>query len=118
MFVSVIMERPLDPSLVSAPGEKLQVPQGKPERTRAKQYLYLVLTVLWLFPTFGALWIVANGGQPWLRAGSVVEAVDQVSFEEWVAVVLLLAHGVFVWLALRYRRLVAVSANPPAAERQ
>lgn len=94
------------------------MPQDETGRARAKQHLYLVLTVLWMFPTFGALWIIGYGGQPWLRAGSVVEGFSRVSFEEWVAVALLVVHGAFVRWALKYRRLVSASANRPTAERQ
>lgn len=78
-----------------------QSEDGKSPET-SKALLFLVLSVLWIFPSFGACWIIASDFSRWRIAENVT--FSSVKLEEWLAVVLLLLHGIFVFLALRFRR--------------
>jgi len=78
-----------------------QSEDGKsPEKSKAR--LFLVLSVLWIFPSIGACWIIASDFSRWRIAENVT--VSSVKLEEWLAAALLLLHGIFVFLALRFRR--------------
>ena len=62
--------------------------------------LFRMLTLLWLFPSAGALWLLL-ADTAWLRAGNALEHLHAVRVEQWVAVGLLLLHAWFAW---RWRR--------------
>jgi hypothetical protein len=70
---------------------------------------YKMLAMLWLLPSLGAVFVFANSPKPWLRSNSIGEGLAAVRFEEWAALVLLLAHVFFVGKAFRHR-------DEPAAE--
>ena len=118
MFNGMIPRHPSNPAPAPEmiPDAALSLRPARFEQARAKQILYGVLSVLWLFPSFGACWILGQSGQPWLRASSLVEGVQAVSLEEWIALALLCAHAVFAWLTLRYRKMVK-GAGPSASGR-
>jgi len=75
------------------------------QRYRPKTNLFTVLTVLWLFPTTGAVVIVALNAPRWFGSESLAEAFRAIGFEQWIALGLIAAHPVFAWLAWRYRRI-------------
>ncbi len=70
----------------------------------SKAILFRSLAVLWIFPTFGACWILASDFSKFLKVKSIVEFLSAVKIEEWLALILLLLHGVFIFLAIRFRR--------------
>jgi len=60
--------------------------------------LFSVLSMLWVFPSLGACWILFSD-RSWVREG-----VEGLKLEQWVAVGLLLAHVMFLWLRFCFRR--------------
>ena len=74
------------------------------QRYRPKANLFSVLTVLWLFPTAGAVAIIALNTPRWIASESLVEAFRSIGFEQWIALGLIVAHPIFAALAWRYRR--------------
>ena len=71
---------------------------------RPKAMLFLVLSVFWLFPSFGAFWLIEPDFLRWFDAEDLLSALGMIKLEQWIALALLLAHGVFGWLAWHYRR--------------
>ena len=76
------------------------------ERVKAKRLLYGMLSVLWFFPSIGAVWILcARRDNP-----------RGIPIEHWVALALLAAHLMLIMLALRnhfrLRRLGRVEKQP------
>lgn len=67
--------------------------------------LFGTLTLLWIFPSVGALWILAQNAE-WLRTGGLLASLAAVRLEQWIAVGTLLAHAWFIW---RWRRAVRMS---------
>ena len=69
-----------------------------------KASLFLMLAILWIFPSVGAAFILCASEAKWLHVTGILEGIRAVTFEQWIAVVILLAHPAFVWLAWRLRR--------------
>jgi hypothetical protein len=94
------MTRP-DPASAPGPAQTTNVP----ERTyRPKALLCSVLAVLWIFPSLGGLVIFLPALRGWREADSVAGALEGTRVEQWLALLLLLLHPVFIWLAWRFRR--------------
>jgi|SRR6266404_2456281 len=72
--------------------------------TARRKVLFTMLSVLWLFPSAGALCIILKDWKAWRRTGSVLEIVSSVRLEDWTAFLLLLAQITFIIQAIRYRR--------------
>jgi hypothetical protein len=69
-----------------------------------KASLCRMLAVLWIFPTVGAAFILGASEAKWRQADGILDGLRAVSFEQWIAFVILVAHLVFAWLAWRFRR--------------
>lgn len=69
---------------------------------RPKYQFCSTMSWLWVFPSLGALVILA--APRWPAAATVVEALGMVQIQEWIAAGLLLLHVVFILLARRYNR--------------
>lgn len=69
----------------------------------SKAVLYLVLSILWAFPSIGACWLIGSDVLKWFSAKSFVAALASVKFEQWIALALLGLHLFFVVLAFRFR---------------
>lgn len=80
-------------------------PENEPPVKISKAILFRSLAVLWIFPSFGACWILASGLNRLLGAKGFLDAFSIIKIEELLAVLLLLAHAVFIFLAIRFRRL-------------
>jgi hypothetical protein len=65
--------------------------------------LFKVLAMLWVFPSVGAIWILARSAHAWPASQPSV-MFQSIAFEEWVAMALLLMHVTFVALAWRLKR--------------
>ena len=78
--------------------------EGHRRTGRPKAMLFLILSVLWLFPSFGAFWLIEPDFKRWLDAKDLLTALGMIKLEQWIAFALLLAHGVFGCLAWHYRR--------------
>lgn len=74
-------------------------------RGQPKARLFQTLSLLWLFPSGGAVYILVRGMRQWPRVedglGGIVLAM---TFEQWIAVLLLGLHALFMVLAWRFRR--------------
>ena len=73
-------------------------------RYQPRAQLFRTLSVLWIFPSLGALCIWIAGGDGRMRAEGWAAKLQAVTFEQWIAALVLLAQPTFVWLAIRYRR--------------
>ena len=60
--------------------------------------------MLWILPSLGALCIWGVGSDRWWHAKGWLAKLQAVTFEQWIAALVLLAQPTFVWLAIRYRR--------------
>jgi hypothetical protein len=78
--------------------------EGERRLGRPKARFCALASLLWIFPSTGALFILVPGFRNWFQAGSLLEGLRAVAFEQWIALIVLLAHLVFVGLAWRYRR--------------
>ena len=80
------------------------IKEGERRLGRPKAMLFLMLTVLWVFPSFGAVWMIGSDARQCLDASGFLAALGMIRLEQWIGLVILLAHGVFGWLAWHYRR--------------
>ena len=80
------------------------VKEGERRLGRPKATLFLMLTVLWIFPSFGAAWMIGSDARRWFDAASFLAALGVIRLEQWIGLALLLGHVVFGWLAWHYRR--------------
>ena len=80
--------------------------------------LFRTLTVLWVFPSFGALWILGSGLPRWRGIGTWQEALARVRLEDWVALVLLALLTVIPHFVDPPKNAEAKGATLPAAEKQ
>lgn len=62
---------------------------------------YRMLSLVWCFPSLGALWLLGTGMQSWRFEQGILEGITGVRVEEWIAVLLLGLH-VF-WLTQWWR---------------
>src|SRR4051812_33631164 len=69
-----------------------------------KSLRFKYLSILWFLPSFGAVWILVFEAGSVLSKPSFTSKLRAVSVEQWVALVLLLLHSVFIGLARHYRR--------------
>ena len=69
-----------------------------------KAALCRMLAVLWFFPSAGAVLILVATEARWRQAEGWLAALGAVSFEQWIALAMLVAHPVFAWLAWRWRQ--------------
>jgi len=89
---------------------------GQKHYCQPRTLLFRMLSILWVFPSLGALFIIGSDFTRWFQVSSVLAGLRAVALEEWIALGVLLLHLAFVWLALRYRRheaLREVSAEAP-----
>jgi hypothetical protein len=71
---------------------------------RPKLRFCALASVLWVFPSAGALFIVVPAAPRWFQSAGVLQGLRAVMFEQWIALVIVFAHLVFIWLAWHYRR--------------
>jgi hypothetical protein len=72
---------------------------GKP-----KARLFRTIALLWTLPSIGAVFLLVRDTDRLLAAESVPMALERVTFEQWVALTILVAHGAFLWLGRHYRK--------------
>jgi hypothetical protein len=73
-------------------------------RCRPRTQLFQALALLWVFPSAGALFILGWLQPDWSNARRLLDYVESLRFEHWIALALLLAHPLFAGLAWHYRR--------------
>jgi hypothetical protein len=78
--------------------------EGERRLGRPKARFCALVSLLWVFPSAGALFILAPGFRNWSQAHSLAQGLRGVAFEQWIALLILLAHLVFAGLAWHYRR--------------
>jgi hypothetical protein len=69
---------------------------------RPKYQFCSMMSWLWVFPSLGALVMLA--APRWPAAATRMEGLGMVQLQEWIAAGLLLLHVVFILLARRYDR--------------
>ncbi len=75
--------------------------------------MFSVLALLWFLPGFGALLILGLGWKNWRHADSLPALFSAISFEQWVALVILFLHPIFYALARHYRKNEMPREIPP-----
>jgi hypothetical protein len=78
--------------------------EGERRLGRPKARYCTLVSLLWVFPSAGASFILTSGFRNWSQAESLGERLEAVAFEQWIALVILLAHLVFIGLACFYWR--------------
>lgn len=78
--------------------EQTNIETPAPRYYKPRALLFWMLSILWVFPSIGAFWILFR--QPEWKSGGF----GAVTIEQWVAVAVLVAHVHFVWLAWLFRR--------------
>lgn len=73
-------------------------------RLRKKAHFYSLMSVLWIFPSLGALAIFFTGDLSWRSGAGFSQKLESVPFEQWVALAILFLHPWFIALASRYRK--------------
>ena len=87
---------------MNSPEQSPLEPKPSP-RCQRRALLFALLSVLWLFPSIGAIWILSTApGLPW--DSGLGKVFSSVRFEQWVALALLGLHALFIYLAIHYRR--------------
>lgn len=85
-------------------------------RYQPKATLCRTLALLWIFPSLGALLILALGLRNWPRVDGPVGAVQAMTLEQWIALAVLLAHPAFILLARRLAKTEPLRELPPDDE--
>lgn len=67
----------------------------------ARGLLFATLSILWIFPSAGPIWIVGTSNKAWLHVPGPAQFIQAVRLEEWIALAILLAHAAFLFLAWR-----------------
>ena len=80
------------------------VKEGERRLGRPKATLFLMLTVLWIFPSFGAAWMIGSDARQWFDATNFLAALGMIRLEQWIGLAILIAHVAFGGLAWHYRR--------------
>ena len=75
-----------------------------PRPIKRREHLFRTLCTFWIFPSFGAVWLIFADRSPWRHGLTGMERLQAVTLEQWVALLILLAHLVFLWLARHYDR--------------
>ena len=82
-------------------------------RYQPKATLCRTLSLLWIFPSLGALVILVLGFRNWPHLDGPLTAVQAVSFEKWIALAVLLTHPVLILLARRFAKTEPFRDVPP-----
>ena len=70
---------------------------------KARALLFLTLSLLWVFPVSGALWIMVTDSKQWNRT-NFAGFIGSLVIQDWVAIGLVLCHLLFLALAFRFHR--------------
>jgi hypothetical protein len=73
-------------------------------RCRPKTLRFQVLTWLWAVPSGGALVVLAVDWPSWSHFEGVSARLGAVPLQSWIALAILLVHGLFFTLWRHYRR--------------
>lgn len=65
---------------------------------------YRWFSILWCFPSAGALYLLANDWTQWHWGHGVLEGLRSLRLEDWVATVLLGLHAFWIFAWRRQRR--------------
>ena len=81
---------------MAAPPDNLETAAGQPATAAARALRYRTLTLLWCFPSMGAVFVFLNDAA-WWRAEGMGAQLEAVRLEQWMALGLLALHGWFAW---------------------
>jgi len=71
---------------------------------RPKTQRFRMLSLLWVFPSAGALLIMVLDAPSWMRLSGLTAQLAAVPLQSWLALGILITHGVFLGLARHYHR--------------
>lgn len=71
---------------------------------KPRAQLFKTMSLLWVAVSVASVVIIGGDFRLWVAAGDVREAAAIVTFEQWIALALLLLHPLFILLAFRYHR--------------
>lgn len=80
----------MDPTPEDTPPPEEEIPIPPTVRFR-------MLSLLWCFPTSGAVWILGSGARHWDFTKGTLAGLEGIRIEEWIALLLLILHGVWIW---------------------
>jgi hypothetical protein len=92
---------PGDPNAVNLSPKQPEHPAAPP---LSKRLLFRVLSILWSFPTLGAIWIWASESGRVKTGASLLEKMAAITIEQWLAAILIMLHFAFITLAFYHRR--------------
>ena len=72
----------------SEPPPEAEEPTFAPPAVR-----YRTLSLVWCFPTLGALWLVGTGMQRWNFGQGILKGLERIRVEEWIAFLLIGLHA-------------------------
>lgn len=75
------------------------------DRIRRRGLLFNVMSLLWVFPSVGAIWIIVAGFSSSSDLRGTGNGIEAITFDQWIAFAVVLAHGVFAGLGFHYRQL-------------
>src|SRR5690349_8335317 len=81
-----------------------------------KAQLFGALSVLWIFPSLGALVIRSLKFDVWRQAESWRTLLSATRFEQWIALLVLVLHPLFVGLGRHYRKNEVPQPLPPSED--
>jgi hypothetical protein len=66
---------------------------------------FVLLSVLWMAPSLGAIWILCTQPADWLGEHSFGQRLQTVRFEQWIALTVVMLHPFWIWKAIAsYRK--------------
>ena len=78
--------------------------QSTAEFNPRKATLWLIVSLLWVFPSAGGVWLLFAEEREWLQQTSFGAAVAAVRLEQWIGLGLLALHTLFLGLAIYHAR--------------
>lgn len=68
---------------------------------QTKALLFRTLALLWILPSLTSIFVIVY---LFPQASGVIEALKLIRVEQWLSLLVLLVHPVFIYLAVRHRR--------------
>ncbi len=73
----------------------------QPHSFQKKALLFKTLAILWVVPSLTSLFVLAY---QFPKAPGVLETLRSIRLEQWLSLILLLLHPLFIYLAGHYRK--------------
>jgi hypothetical protein len=100
------------PPIETTSGKGPQVDAPVISTVKARALLFLTLSLLWVFPVSGAIWIMVTDSKHWNKT-NLGSFISSLVIQDWVAIGLVACHLLFLALALRFHRKARAEAAAP-----